>query len=262
MLKRDNKPQRLLPKYSHREILTLEYSFLTLILINVIVLLGSLLQGLIGYGIGMFCAPLLFLINPTLVPAPLILLSTFLTVFMLYRDKSHLQFDQVSWAMRGGFVGIILAGMVLKVTTKTQFELAFGIVTLAAVFISVLGFSPQVNKKNNVIAGFSSGFMGTLTAIGDPPMALLYQHGDIKNIKANLTAFWLFLNIIALITLTFVGELTLTTLTTVVLALPGMFIGLALSSKLQGIVKPHFVRRWILVLCAITSIVAIVRALA
>lgn len=258
----DSKPQRLLITSSHREILALEYSLFTFILINIIVLLGSLLQGLIGYGIGMFCAPLLFLISPTLVPAPLILISTFLTVFMLYRDKSHLQFNQVSWAMRGGFVGIILAGLVLKIATKTQFELAFGILTLAAVFISVMGFSPQVNKKNNVIAGFSSGFMGTLTAIGGPPMALLYQHGDIKNIKANLTAFWLFLNVIALTTLTFVGELTIATLTTVILALPGMFIGLALSIKLHGIVKPRLVRRWILVLCGITSIVAIVRALA
>ena len=166
-------------------------------LINIVVLLGSLLQGLIGYGLGMFCAPLLFLIDPTLVPAPLILISTVITVIMLYRDKSHLQFNQVSWAMKGGFIGVVGAGLILRIATKDQFELVFGLLILAAVIISVLGFTPKVNKTNNVIAGFTSGFMGTLTAVGGPPMALLYQHGELKNIKANLTAFWLFLNIIA-----------------------------------------------------------------
>lgn len=239
----------------------MEFTFITIIAINIIVLLGSLLQGLIGYGVGMFCAPLLFIIDPSLVPAPLILISTVITVIMLYRDKSHLQFDQVSWAMKGGFIGVILAGLVLRIATKEQFELAFGLLMLAAVFISVLGFSPVVNKKSNTIAGFTSGFMGTITAVGGPPMALLYQHGDIKNIKANLTAFWLFLNIIAIITLSLIGEITMGTLTIVAQTLPGVFIGLYISTKAHGIVKAHLVRRWILVLCFITSVVAIVRAL-
>lgn len=238
----------------------MEFTLLTLVLINIIVLIGSLLQGLIGYGVGMFCAPLLFLINPNLVPAPLILISTIITVFMIYRDRGHLQFEQVSWAMVGGFVGVLLAGLILNITTKEQFELVFAIMILIAVFISILGFTPKVNNKTNTIAGFISGLMGTITAIGGPPMALLYQHGDIKTIKANLTAFFLFLNIIAIITLASINQITLNTLTTVTSTLPGIAIGLYIASKAHHIVKAHLIRRWILVLCAITAIIAIIRA--
>ncbi|MFD2167112.1 sulfite exporter TauE/SafE family protein [Thalassotalea euphylliae] len=239
----------------------MEYSFFTIILINVIVLLGSLLQGLIGYGIGMFCAPLLFLINPSLVPAPLILWSTVLTVIMLRRDRSHLQFNQIRWAMKGGMVGVILAGLLLKVATRDQFELVFGLVILAAVAISVLGITPKVNKRTNTIAGFTSGFMGTLTAVGGPPIALLYQRGDLNNIKANLTAFFLFLNFIAIATFVAIGEITLNTLGIVAMATPGVVLGLHLSTKMQGIVKAHLARRWILALSAITAVIAIIRAL-
>ena len=240
---------------------TVEYSLATIALINIIVMLGSLLQGLIGYGIGMFCAPLLFLISPTLVPAPLILWSTLLTIIMLQRDKSHLQFAQVSWAMKGGAIGVILAGVILNFASKTQFELVFGLVILAAVFISVLGFKPKVNKITNTIAGFTSGLMGTLTAVGGPPIALLYQGGDIKNIKANLTAFFLFLNFVAIITLTSIGEISIDTLTIVALASPGVILGLHISTKAQGIIQPHLARRWILALSAITAVIAIIRAL-
>lgn len=239
----------------------MEYTLYTLIIINIIVLFGSLLQGLIGYGVGLFCAPLLFLISPELVPAPLILISTVITIIMIVRDSAHLQFNKVLWAMLGGFIGVILAGLILTVASKEQFELVFSFLILFAVFISVLGFKPEVNKKTNTIAGFTSGLMGTITAVGGPPIALLYQHGDIKNIKANLTAFFLFLNIVALTTLAFVGEFTSNTFTIVGFTLPGIIIGLYISTKAHNIVKPHLARRWILTLSTITSIVAIVRSL-
>lgn len=239
----------------------MEYPLLTLFLINVIVLIGSLLQGLIGYGVGMFCAPLLFLISPNLVPAPLILISTVLTLIMMMRDRAHLEFHQVSWAMKGGGVGVILAGLVLNIASKEQFELVFALLILAAVFISILGFKPSVNKTSNTIAGFTSGFMGTITAVGGPPMALLYQHGDIKNIKANLTAFFLFLNIVALFTLAYIGHITINTLITLTCSLPGIFIGLYISTKAHSIIKPHLIRSWILILSAITAITAIIKSL-
>ena len=120
----------------------MEITLYTFILINIIVLLGSLLQGLVGYGVGMFCAPLLFLISPSLVPAPLILISTVLTVLLIIRDRGDLQFNQVSWAMGGGLVGVTLAGLILSVTSKAQFELVFGVLILLAVIIFVLGFFP------------------------------------------------------------------------------------------------------------------------
>ena len=179
---------------------------------------------------------------------------------MIVRDRAHLQFNQVSWAMVGGFIGIVLAGLMLKVTSKDQFELAFGLLILFGVLISVLGFVPKVNKITNAIAGFTSGFMGTITAVGGPPMALLYQHGDIKNIKANLTAFFLFLNIVAIITLALIGEITVNTFISVAIALPGLAIGFYISTKAHNIVKAHLIRRWILALSTITSLISIVKS--
>ncbi len=177
----------------------------------------------------------------------------------MLRDKSHLQFNQIKWAMKGGLVGVILAGIILTIATKEQFELSFGILILIAVLISLLGIKPKVNKLTNTIAGFASGLMGTLTAVGGPPIALLYQHGDIKNIVANLTAFFLFLNAIAIVTLIAVGQITLETIVIVCLAAPGVVLGLYTSTKMQGVIQAHLARKWILALSAITAVIAIIR---
>ena len=40
-------------------------------------------------------------------------------------------------------------------------------------------------------AGFLSGFMGTSSAIGGPPMALVMQHEGSDFIRANLAAFFI-----------------------------------------------------------------------
>ena len=48
------------------------------ILAFMVVLIGSFIQGLLGYGVALFSAPLLFLINPVWVPVPLIIIGGFL----------------------------------------------------------------------------------------------------------------------------------------------------------------------------------------
>ena len=51
-----------------------------IVLANLALLAGACLQGVAGYGIGTLAAPLLFLISPVLLPAPLILNAVVLTV--------------------------------------------------------------------------------------------------------------------------------------------------------------------------------------
>ena len=47
-----------------------DISLQQIILANIVIAIGSCLQGVVGYGIGLLCAPLLFLISTQFVPAP------------------------------------------------------------------------------------------------------------------------------------------------------------------------------------------------
>ncbi|MCU4677358.1 sulfite exporter TauE/SafE family protein [Catenovulum sp. 2E275] len=235
-------------------------SFEIIVLVNCIVMIGTLIQGIIGYGIGMFCAPLLFMINPEYVPAPMVLLSTVLTVSMLLRDKSDLKVDQVSWTMLGGFFGVVIAGIILNQVSLQQFQIVFGLLILLAVIISIIGYTPKINKLNTCIAGYLSGFMGTLTAVGGPPVALLYQRVKAAQLKANLSAFFLFLNVIIVTTLIWIDKLTLNSLVLVAVAIPGLFIGFYLSGLVARFINPQQLRIFILIFSTLSGFASIIKA--
>ena len=56
------------------------------IMLSLVVGLGSLLQGSIGFGLGLFAVPFLVLIDPRLVPGPILLASGVLTILMVHRE--------------------------------------------------------------------------------------------------------------------------------------------------------------------------------
>ena len=97
-------------------------SLLQILLANLAILAGACLQGVAGYGIGTLAAPLLFLISPVLVPGPLILNATLLTVFMLIRNRGALQVREVRFAIGGGVAGAVLAALVGSVPCLGQPE--------------------------------------------------------------------------------------------------------------------------------------------
>ncbi|KXS47127.1 MAG: membrane protein, partial [Marinobacter sp. T13-3] len=153
-----------------------DISLIQLVLANVAIAAGACLQGVAGYGIGTLSAPLLFLISPALLPAPLVLNATLLTIFMLARNRAALEVRQVRFAIGGGVIGVVLAGLTLSVLSSKGFELIFGILILAGVALSVGGLRPRLNATSSTIAGAASTYMGTITAIGGPPIALIYQN--------------------------------------------------------------------------------------
>ncbi|WP_236743976.1 TSUP family transporter [Marinobacter similis] len=110
-----------------------DISLLQVLLANAALLAGACLQGVAGYGIGTLAAPLLFLISPILLPAPLILNAAILTVLMLIRNRGALAIREVRFAIWGGAIGTILAALILLVLSPKGFELIFGILILTGV---------------------------------------------------------------------------------------------------------------------------------
>ena len=94
-----------------------DLSLLQILLANLALLAGACLQGVAGYGIGTLAAPLLFLISPILIPAPLVLNAVVLTILMLLRNRGALQVREVRFAIGGGVGGIVVqmvVGMIMK----------------------------------------------------------------------------------------------------------------------------------------------------
>jgi len=236
-----------------------ELSLLQIILANLALLAGSCLQGVAGYGIGTLAAPLLFLISPALVPAPLVLNAAVLTIFMLLRNRAALQIREVRFALGGGVGGTILAGLTLMLISPKGFELIFGVLILTGVLLSVGGLRPALNDRNSILAGAASTFMGTITAVGGPPIALIYQNQKGPLVRANMSAFFLVASFFSLAALVASGYLGQTELQLFAVTFPGVLAGFWLSGKLVHRMPFDGLRPIILAIAAVAGTAALVR---
>ena len=67
----------------------------------------------------------------------------------------------------------------------------FATLTLnTAVALTAAGLQFRLNRRTLVGAGIASGIMGTATAIGGPPMAVVYQHEGGPRARGTLAAFF------------------------------------------------------------------------
>ncbi|MCP5118561.1 MAG: TSUP family transporter, partial [bacterium] len=89
-----------------------------LLLASTVVLLGSVIQGSVGFGLGILAAPLLLLINPILIPAPLLSAALVLTLLVARREHQSIDLHGVAWAVVGRIPGALLGAATLTVLPK------------------------------------------------------------------------------------------------------------------------------------------------
>lgn len=238
-----------------------DVSLVQILLANLAIMAGACLQGVAGYGIGTLSAPLMFLISPLFLPGPLTLNAVILTVMMLMRNRASLRFREVRYAIGGDVVGTALAGLTLMVLTTQGFELAFGGLILTAVILSVAGLRPRLSPRSSILAGAASGYMGTITAVGGPPIALIYQNEKGPLVRANMSAFFLFASCASLTALFFSGYIGLRELKLFALTFPGVLIGFSLSAFLVHRLPFEAMRPLILVIAGLSGTAALIRGI-
>jgi uncharacterized membrane protein YfcA len=108
-----------------------------------------------------------------------------------------------------------------------------------------------------VIAGATSGFTGTATGVGGPPMAITYQNADPLAARATLALFFGVGALMSMVGLSLSGELGRRQWQLALLLLPGVLLGFAGSNRLAGHLHGDRPRRMILLLCAASAIALI-----
>lgn len=232
-----------------------------ILLANLALVAGACLQGVAGYGIGTLSAPLLFLISPAFLPGVMILNAVLINIFMLVRNRSGISFRPVRYAIGGSILGIALASATLTALTPQGFELIFGAIILFAVILSVIGVKPGLSDSNSMIAGGVSGYMGTITAVGGPPMALIYQKETGPRVRGNLSAFFVFSSLAAVVALVQAGYIGARELKLVAMTFPGVIFGFWISKFLIYRLPYEALRPIILAIAGLAGLSALARGI-
>ncbi|ALS99751.1 sulfite exporter TauE/SafE family protein [Lacimicrobium alkaliphilum] len=228
-----------------------------LLLINLVLLCGACLQGLLGFGLGLFCAPLLFLIAPEYVPAPMILNALLLTFLISVTNREAIDTRLTAFAIVGGTIGVSAAGGLMWWLDTEHYPLLFGILIILAVLLSFLGVRPAINRRTNLIAGALSGFMGTTTSAGGAPMGLLYQDAEHSEIKANLSVFFLYINLFGICLLWLTGIAGQGDLLLFLQSVPALLLGWWMSWYLGKRINAYYVRYMILLVALCAGILSV-----
>ena len=231
-----------------------------LLLALLVMAFGTLVQAALGFGLALVAAPLLHLIDPVFVPGPVILCVCTLSAWVLWRDQHALDTGQLGLVISGRLLGALGATAVLGSVSAAGFDLIFGLLILLAVLMSLLQPRLEASKRNVFIATLASGFMGTLSSIGGPPLALVYQNAEVSRLRANLALIFLVGASLSLVLLALIGRFGWRELVYGLFLQPGVLAGIALAQPLRRRLDQRLVRPLLLLLCALAALVILGRA--
>ena len=224
-----------------------------------IVCIASALQISVGMGFGMLSAPLIALINPGLVPASILIMGMFVAFAGAWKERGNIAVSELGLGISGRVVGSLCAlGLLIWIPDRDSFLILFGILILVAVLLTVSGLKTQFNSGNLFGLSVISGLMGTITAVGAPPMAIIYHDRPPKIVRPTLNAFFGAGSVLAIIGLVATGWMTFAHLLAATLFMPAIFCGAILARTLRKL-PSIWLSRTMLTLSALAAISLIVK---
>lgn len=233
-----------------------------LALVLLVVFAASVVQFRLGLGFGLMAGPLLAVIDPELVPAPVLIVGFATATLGAWRERHAILWGDVLIGAAARVVGVVLVTLVLaRLTDRDTFGLIFGLLVGAAVLMSLAGLRLRFSRPALFAMSVLSGIMGTITAVGAPPMAIIYQDRPPAQARPTLAAFFAVGCIASLTGLYASGWAGRRDLWLALFMLPGILAGLAVSRRLGGAAGDRRYRAALLAIAGAAACILIGRGL-
>lgn len=236
-------------------------SVLILVIAGLAVFVGAVVQGGVGFGLGLVAAPVLTMLDPTLMPGAIQVVNVTLPLFTLAVEWRRVDWRGLGFAVLGRLPGSALGALIVVYVSVQALGILVGVMVLVAVGLTAWALSIPRNGLTISGAGFVSGITGTATGIGGPPMALVYQNAKGPQIRATLAMFFFLSAAQSLTILWFVDRLPVRALTSGALLIPFMVAGFLVSGPLRRYLDGGRVRAAILCVAAVSALALIVQSL-
>lgn len=239
----------------------ISHDALPYIFLGLIIFIGATVQGVIGFGLGTISTPIMALLKPDLVPVVVLCLAFIIACSTLHRAWAETDWKMVLYSNLARLPGTFLAVWALAVLSTNSLQIFIGCSVIFTMVLSSLGWTPKVNVANTLIAGGLSGFLGTSTSIGGPPMALLMKTFNPAKARGTLAATFVFGSIVSMITLAVGGQVTTYQLKYAVLYLPLAILGLVAANYFNRFVDRRLLNRIVVIVSIGASLVLIAQSL-
>lgn len=230
-------------------------------IIVVVMCVGATIQGSIGFGMNLLGAPILLLIDPVLVPGPILVAAICLGILLAHRDRRGIDITRLGWGFAGRVPGALAGIAALSLLSQHVLTLTFGSLVLAAVAMSASGLSLRPSRGSVAAAGMLSGFMSVTASIGGPPMALVYQDSKGGVLRGTLSSHFVTGASLSVALLALSGHFGGRELAASAVLIPGMLVGYLISARTAPILDRGYIRPGVLALAALAGASVIIREL-
>jgi uncharacterized membrane protein YfcA len=202
-----------------------------------VVLVSAIIMGLTGFGFALIFIPvfILFMEAKTVIILNIIL-GTLLCIPIMWQTRKHLIFSKIALLVISSIIGLPVGIYILAHVAPPIMKLIIGSAVVIFAILLGFGFSYKIKKEwlGCIVSGFICGVLMTSIGLGGLPVIIfLLNQGWERNVfRSNLNAFFILSGIAAFIALGAAGTMTMTTLTTALILIPPLAIGLFIGLKL------------------------------
>jgi uncharacterized membrane protein YfcA len=230
-----------------------------LLVASIVVAVAALVQGAVGFGLVLVAAPIVTMVDPRLVPGPMLVSAFALTVVMSLRDREGIDGRGIGVAFVGRIPGSLIGAWLLTLLTPAALELVVAGTVILGVAMTGSGLRIPLSRGSLLGAGFLSGVMGTTTAIGGPPIAIVYQHAPGRDLRGTLSGFFVVGSLVSIVTLALVGRFGWADLRLGAALLPATAVGYVLSGPAVRVMDRGYTRLGVLAVSTAAALVLLAR---
>jgi uncharacterized protein len=210
-----------------------------------VVFVATLIRSTFGFGEGLIAVPLLALILPVEIAAPVVvLLSITIAAVVVVQDWRKIHVRSTGWLLAPTFVGIPLGIALLRSVHQNGVKAALAILIIAFSGYSLVGKRPPELREDSrgwlLGCGFLAGVLGGAYGMNGPPLVIYgaMRRWSPQHFRATLQGYFLPASLVAMAGYWLAGlwvpAVTHYYLISLPAALPAIFLGRVLNHRLRG----------------------------
>ncbi|PLS68911.1 MAG: hypothetical protein CV045_05275 [Cyanobacteria bacterium M5B4] len=221
----------------------------SLVLLEVIVFIASLVQALFGFGSSLIAVPsLLLLLEDAKIVAPLVTLSGLvINARLVFSLREYFRSNYLLPLVLGALVGIPFGVWILNYTPLDILKVGLAILIIIFSIYSYAqpDFRLRVSNWWGLIVGVIAGCLGAALSSNGPPMVIWasLQDWDKDEFRSNLPAYFGITGIVSLVVYQFTGLMTATLWQYFFYSVPASLLGTFIGEYWGAKIKPDRFRQ-------------------
>lgn len=220
---------------------------------------ASAVQAAVGVGLALLAVPLLVLVEPGMIPGPMLLAGCGVVAATAFRERGAIEVPALRAAILGLAAGTLAGAVLTHWVAGRNVDRIVGVGILMAVLLAASGVRVSATSRNLALGGFLSGVLGTLAGIHGPPISLVLQRTPPAIARPLLSTFFLVAYTLSVSALALFGLFGWDDVIRAAILLPGAALGVVVGVRMQDLVDLPRMRAAILAVAAVSAVILVLR---